>query len=111
MNLIDIFLYCILPLLLITLFSLPDQKKFGRLYKEKIDSDEAFSPQEINKKYKGKKDLFYQDSSKMFMVRMEIFWRDYQDKEMNRLAKRIRLYFILMLLVMFFNALYFWSLV
>jgi hypothetical protein len=81
--------------------------QFGRLYQERRDPEAVFTPKEVNEKYMNNPGLFIHDMPKLMLRSMEIFWRDYQDKELNSLARKMSLYMLAQTLLIIFNFLFF----
>jgi hypothetical protein len=79
------------------------QKKFTERYKEKVNSKNFLSTTEYIEKYRNNPLDQIKDAPKMFASRIELFWKDYHDKELNSLARQISLYFILETLVLIVN--------
>ncbi len=99
MDIFYIIIFGVTPILLLNYFSIKPQRRLSELYRKKINPNELFSPLEYIKKYKNKPLEQIKDAPKMFLVRFEVFWRDYHDKELNKAAREVRLYFVAQTLV------------
>jgi hypothetical protein len=97
----------IIPFLIFNHFAMKVGRQFGRLYKERRDPKAVFAPEEVNEKYMRKPRLFWYDAPKLLTQSLEIFWRDYQDEELNKLARKLSLYFLAQILLIMFNFLFF----
>lgn len=97
----------IIPSLILWKLSWGHQVKFTRLYRERRDPHAFLSPGELQEKYKYNPFQFFNDAPKIQAISFEIFWRDYQDKELNRLARKISLYMLAQTILIIFNFLFF----
>jgi hypothetical protein len=78
-------------------------KEFAKLYKEKIDPNQAFSTEDIKKKYTNKNLQFINDAPKNLLLGFEMMWRDYNDKSLNKVAREASRYVIAMIVVILLN--------
>lgn len=85
MNISFFFIFCIAPILLLNYLSIEPQKKFTQRYKEKINKKDFLSTFEYIEKYKNNPIGQMKDAPSMFSSRIELFRKDYHDKELNKL--------------------------
>lgn len=97
------FIFGLAPVLLLNFLMQKPLREFSKLYRQKIDSDAVFSPDEINKKYARRQSAFIKDTPKIIWRGYEILWKNYHDKELNNYARKASLYFFGMNLVLIIN--------
>ncbi len=97
------FIFCVAPILILNYFSIKPQKRFVQRYKEKINKKDYLLPFEYIERYRNKPMEQIKDAPQMLHSRVELFWKDYHDKELNKLARQISLYFIAEVLVLVIN--------
>jgi hypothetical protein len=102
------FFTCALPLIALQLFAHKTAKKFAELYKRKVDHKQIFSPEEFNMKYANDPSHVFTDSPKLVFSMYKIMFRKYSDRELNRKANILRMYFFASCLVLILN--FIWSL-
>lgn len=103
MNIVYFLIFLVIPILGINYLSIKSQKRFIKLYKEKVDADEPFFIREINKKYLRDPSKFIQDSPKIMLLRFKIIFGKFHDKELDNAASDVRKYYFFIVAVLFIN--------
>lgn len=99
MDFLYVIIFAVVPILVLNYLSIKPQRRFIELYKEKVNQKDFLNPFEYVGRYRNKPLDQIKDAPKMFLSRLELFWKDYHDKELNKAARKVSLYFIGMTLV------------
>lgn len=105
-NLSFFFIFGIIPVIIINSFWLKAQKKFLSLYKKDFSLKTPLSSEEIINLCLNKPGHFIKNIPYILFGRFSLFFRKYNNSELNKTAKKARDYFWIILLILILNFLF-----
>jgi hypothetical protein len=94
------FFLLIVPFIPLTYFLVKAQLEFLSLYKKKYKPTHPVLPRDLKNVVHHKPQSILSEIKYLSLNTPSWYWKDYKDEQLNKLAKRVRLIFYFMLLIM-----------
>lgn len=99
-------LFCVIPVVILNIFWLKAQKEFLLLYKKEFFPNTPLFPEEIVSLLFNQPTKFIKSIPYILFGRFMLFFKRYNDLDLNKSAKKVRNYFWIIFLILILNFLF-----